>query len=592
MMSSRVLGVLLASSLLATASADGEWQILTVADGATTNVPGFPKNVWVPNQFNNPTIGADGRVSFRGQMAGPGVTTANSRIIVRGDANGFDVLAREGNAVPGNLIPDVVFNTASGINGLSSGNNLSADGGALVAGNLNGAGVTTANDTAAFFVAADGTPFLLGREGDAYPGGGGAIMTTSMSISSGSRLSDDGRFPLLVTLSGGDVSGTVNNQALMLFGPDGAQVVARKGDAAPGFSDGTTLTPDSFGLNQNGDAVEFGGTLVGGSVLPSSDKARFTTIGTKGGLRMFCREGDPVPGLADTSYKAGANFSPAIQPIQNGTVTFLADLEGAAVTPTVDDRAILRESNGSIEVLLRRGESVPGMTDGAVFGTPNTTGFVMGVNGDMAYQGILQNPDGTALADLATYMGYRDADGTKYTICRQGDAVPGVKGATFRSLNGSSSVTLSASGVVVFTNTVQLADTTTAACLFAWDKVQGLRTIARAGDTNFTGTPCNQLSLGGSTLNNGNGGSSSLNGSGTLVIRAGDTINAIYAIATIDLGATEACAGDFTGDGIVDGADLASLLGGWGTADGDIDGDGNTDGADLAALLGSWGTCN
>ncbi len=46
---------------------------------------------------------------------------------------------------------------------------------------------------------------------------------------------------------------------------------------------------------------------------------------------------------------------------------------------------------------------------------------------------------------------------------------------------------------------------------------------------------------------------------------------------------------DLNADGAVDGADLALLLGAWGTtAAGDIDGDGATDGADLALLLGTW----
>jgi len=47
--------------------------------------------------------------------------------------------------------------------------------------------------------------------------------------------------------------------------------------------------------------------------------------------------------------------------------------------------------------------------------------------------------------------------------------------------------------------------------------------------------------------------------------------------------------GDLNGDGLVDGADLAILLGQWG-ADGpaDLNGDGVVDGADLALLLGLW----
>jgi len=47
----------------------------------------------------------------------------------------------------------------------------------------------------------------------------------------------------------------------------------------------------------------------------------------------------------------------------------------------------------------------------------------------------------------------------------------------------------------------------------------------------------------------------------------------------------------------VNGADLALLLGAWGTAagsgavDADLDDDGLVAGADLAVLLGAWGAC-
>ena len=53
------------------------------------------------------------------------------------------------------------------------------------------------------------------------------------------------------------------------------------------------------------------------------------------------------------------------------------------------------------------------------------------------------------------------------------------------------------------------------------------------------------------------------------------------------------CDGDLNGDGIVDGVDLAEVLGSWGQSDvpADIDGSGQVDGADLAAILGNWGFC-
>jgi hypothetical protein len=51
------------------------------------------------------------------------------------------------------------------------------------------------------------------------------------------------------------------------------------------------------------------------------------------------------------------------------------------------------------------------------------------------------------------------------------------------------------------------------------------------------------------------------------------------------------CPGDFDHTGTIDGADLATLLGGWGSAATDLDGNGFTDAADLSILLGGWGPC-
>ena len=51
------------------------------------------------------------------------------------------------------------------------------------------------------------------------------------------------------------------------------------------------------------------------------------------------------------------------------------------------------------------------------------------------------------------------------------------------------------------------------------------------------------------------------------------------------------CPGDYNGDGIRNGSDLATLLSSWGAPAGDITGDGNTDGADLTTLLSGWGAC-
>lgn len=67
-------------------------------------------------------------------------------------------------------------------------------------------------------------------------------------------------------------------------------------------------------------------------------------------------------------------------------------------------------------------------------------------------------------------------------------------------------------------------------------------------------------------------------GAGTLVVRRGGT-------------ACRTCPADLSGDGTIDGTDLAALLAAWGSAAADISGDGTVDGVDLSVMLAAWGPC-
>ncbi len=65
-------------------------------------------------------------------------------------------------------------------------------------------------------------------------------------------------------------------------------------------------------------------------------------------------------------------------------------------------------------------------------------------------------------------------------------------------------------------------------------------------------------------------------------------------IVAFDFHPEEACVGDLNGDGMVDGADLGLLIGGWGAVGagiGDLNGDELVDGADLGLMIGAWGEC-
>lgn len=211
------------------------------ADGVVA-VPGIKGAVWVPNQFNNPIIDANGKVTFRCQIGGTGITTANNAVVMSGDPTTLSLIARNGSAVPGGIPKGYVINTTAGINGLGTANNGTADGGFIVAGNINGAGVVATTDSAMFFVNSAGTASLMVRESDVYPGGGGSVISSAMTGSAGQQTNTAGSSIFSATLLGGDVSGTTNNTAVVVLSSSGATNVFRKGAAAPGFADGTTMT--------------------------------------------------------------------------------------------------------------------------------------------------------------------------------------------------------------------------------------------------------------------------------------------------------------------------------------------------------------
>lgn len=602
------VGLFLSASVASTVVADGAWEVLTVGDGVTAaNITGIANAVWVPNQFNNPVIDSSGRVTFRSQIAGPGITnggaTANHIVVVTGTGAPWSVLVRNNSAVPGNVPVDALISrTASPNNSIATANNISSDGGVLVSGYMSGPGITAGtNDTAQWFLPNGGSPVLLAQGRELCPGTLGAQYPANMTASSGARVNTLGESLFAMTLSGGDTV-TANNLAVVLLksGPD--QLIVRKGEVVPAYAP-ATITPDSFGLFLNGSTYLFSGKLVGTGISTANDSIYCTNAFASSGYRVFAREGDPIPGLKGLTIAGTSSLSFGQRPIaSDGTITFIATLGGSA-TPA-NNTAVMTERNGVFSILLRKGDSIPGITDsvdpnfaGKVLSTPATSGFIRTASGMLAFEGVFMNADGTSISSPApsSFIGVRKSDGTLVTVCRQTDPVPGLAGWTLQGLSGSTSICAADNGCVVFAaNMTNGTDTGTA--LLAWDSIGGLRLLAKGGttvgDTFFTGTTVNQLTLIGGTGNNGNGSGTGFSDNGWLVIRAGDTTNQSYAIARIRVEPGTACNADIDGDGSVGGTDLAALLAGWGSASPDVDGNGTVDGSDLAAILAAWGACD
>ena len=605
----------LALTASSAAFADGSWVNIATTDGnpaGLSNIAGVPADaVWVPNQFNNPLIGPTGIVTFRGQLAGTGIQATapnNSHIFVSGSTGGagFSQIARAGNALPSGLAPGLICNTTSGTNGLGSTHFAAGNGGILITGNLNGTGVT--GTTSPFWMWRDSTGannYILYRGGDVFNG-----FTMSVSAGSPQYVNNDGNALVWSSFTGGGVitSGTAaNNGAVMWMGPSGKSIVIRKGDAAPGFTDGTVFQPDTFGLVVNGNGVVLSGKLAAASGITTSNDTVYMTNAWSGSLQIFARKGGVIPGYPDLTFTnlgfpTTAPITFATRSLMNdGTIVFRSNLGGTGATAGVNDVATFAVKNGTCTMWMRKGDAVPGVTD-AVFSSTGSSSQ-MNNNGLYAFEGILCNADGTSIANDpttglpvvgASFIGIRKPNGTVQVIARQFDPVPGIPGATFSGLSGSSTLNLSDSGVLVFSNNFLSSGSASNSAVLAWDEALGLRVIAKTGDTNFTGTPATQLTQLGSTSVTGSGICSAFNAKGQLVIRVGDTVNQIYTIAKIDLGPAP-CPADLTGNRVVDGADLAALLGAWGACSGscpaDLTGDGVVNGADLAAQLGAWGNC-
>ncbi len=616
-----LVGASLSATLTAAALAGGPaWENLLVLNG-TNELPTLAGAVMVPNSTNNPVIDGNGDVTLRLQLGGAGITTANSRIVYHGHTGAWSILARDGSAVPSNTPAGYVFNSTTGINGLASSNNISESGGVLVSGNINGTGNSTLLDTAMYFLpSGGGTPFLLVRESDPCPGTTGAIMSSSMTAGSGQQTNDLGQSLFATATTGGDTVTTgagANNSAIVLFDSGSDQLVMRKGTSGKslGYS-GLTITPDTFGLWLNGSKYAFSAKLVGTGITTANDSIYITNINGNGSgaQRVWAREGDAIPGLGGLTFPNTSSISFSQHPLANdGTIIFVSALGGTGADAT-NNNAIMTEKFGTFTILMRKGDSIPGITDstdanfqGKVFQGPNTSSFVKNRGGLLAFQGIFMNADGSSVTSPApaTYFGVRKADGTVLTLCRETDPVVGLPtGWVFAGMNGSTSPCISDAGVVVWSaNIVNATLNEQGNAIMAWDATNGLRVLAKAsssnvspfsptGDTNFTGTPISQITLIGSTGNNGDGGHTGLSSNGWLTLRAADTGNSIYTIARIFLGSTaNACPSDLNQDGSVNASDLATLLGAWGTGGADINGDGTTNASDLAALLGAWGAC-
>jgi hypothetical protein len=357
------------------------------------------------------------------------------------------------------------------------------------------------------------------------------------------------------SLTGGDVSGTTNNDGIFLMSPTSKTLIARKGSQAPGFGDPNIKfggTGTQLALNTSG-SVGFVSPLLNGSggVTTSNDSVMWSN--NSGTLRPVAREGDATS-FAGINY--GSSFSFIGQPMdRQGNMFFINTVTGAGVTSNVNDQVIFKYdgSSNSLAPILRRGDA--SFVAGASYSAFNNSNTKAMTDGSLLMCGGL-NQDGTLItADNDTYIAIRKPDGSIRPVVREGglaaafgsignlgglpaDAV--ITGSSDLA-SGSSAIT-NALGQVVFQASISGTGVTANVddrCLFAFDPNVGLILVARTGSqmTPNTGV-ATQFSYYGTV--NGDGTSYALSDTGWLAYRGSDSFgnNVIFRTQIIPAPAT------------------------------------------------------
>jgi hypothetical protein len=240
-------------------------------------------------------INASGIVLFQTSVLG--TTAADDGLLVTGLPGMLSIVAREGDVLPGG---EVVI-PVSGTTQLSFITQLNAAGQVLHElrfATTAPSTATTANDRALAIWTA-GTDTIIAREGQQAPGLPTGVLFATPALSwtpavGGAAFTNSGKTVFNTPLDGGGTVVGVNDRACYFGDMNGMTLVLRRGDAAPGLSNG-----ELFGVNNdvsttcNESQVAFINTMTGPSVTTANDSSMW--VGSPGNLTMIAREGDVVP---------------------------------------------------------------------------------------------------------------------------------------------------------------------------------------------------------------------------------------------------------------------------------------------------------
>ncbi|MFO0829936.1 MAG: choice-of-anchor tandem repeat NxxGxxAF-containing protein [Phycisphaerales bacterium] len=471
---------------------------------------------------------------------------------------------------------------------------------------------------------------LVAQSGAAAPGGGAfaPLNGTKVLLSNNGRVaftavsgvqtgvwSQEGVPLALVAINGGAVPSVVGGT--FVIGPgdvdpmiNGNGVVAfRTGYSAPGTPPISNLAAIFAGTPSN---LGIAAQAVMGTPLPEgfnsfvapiiNDRAYLAATGSYHLAASNSNTGGAFGGGSGTmsavmlANQEAPGFGP-LNPIgvpntliglnNTDAMLFQTDVSGPGITGA-NETVLWVNVDGVTSALVREGDPIPGVA--GVFLGEMSSAFLAD-SGHVVFTAFLTGPGVTSDNSQAIVRRDPGPTGVLRILARTGTQAPELQaGAT---ILGFTSPAMNQLGQVAFQATVFNPGPGGNGSIYYGTDAAGRLRIAHRGNTQHVIAPGVNALVGDGAALYASGGTDgrrrSLNIHGEIAFSTGYTVvpppgggSAIF-IARIPLPA------DINGDGSVNAADLALLLGAWGSGGAtDLDGNGTTDAADLSVLLGSW----
>lgn len=318
----------------------GAWQVLAQR-GAATGVGGTLFDTSFSGvSYQATSLNENGLVAFQATLAGGDVVgTTNNFAIFTGVPGGLSVLMRKGDLVP------VAGGGTARVGFVGFNNIINRAGWVLHDQRFDATGGTTpaatTNDSILMVWFPGGTNQIVMREGDQAPGLAAGILMGGPTISQG--FGQQGGFSFGTTLTGGVT--TANDNSLWLGGLVGYNLVWREGEVNPQVAalNGTANSTASYSDYQGGSVAFFGTLVDDGSLTVTTANDQALWLGRPGSLQMIAREGDAAPGFSSrpgfVSATYGALAAGSVQMNERGQLVWgstdvnVVDAAGAVVVP-------------------------------------------------------------------------------------------------------------------------------------------------------------------------------------------------------------------------------------------------------------------